>query len=617
MGKKGPQTSSLGRSIIKDRFGKKNRSGNSLLHTSELEDGQDWNRINFQSVTDQTHIEEFLATAELAGTEFAAEKLNMNFVRPTIIAGMLTDEEKKKIQEAQDANRELLGIPRRPPWNITTTAEQLAEAERDSFLSWRRNLSQLQEVDGITLTPFEKNLEFWRQLWRVIEKSDVVVQILDSRNPLLFRCEDLEAYVKEVNPDKDNLLLINKSDFLTESQREAWAEYFRQKDIKAVFFSALNGEELDAIKEEEEEKTNSETEEEEELTDREDNQDLNVEECRQDLENLSAKLKENSSVKTTTDTTSDGEQAALPVEADDKPSQPSTTSTFTTSSRMLSRSELMEVFRTIYTKKRVLDKSVTIGLVGYPNVGKSSTINCLMQEKKVSVSATPGKTKHFQTLFLTDDILLCDCPGLVFPAFVATKQEMIISGILPIDQMRDEVPPVNLVASQIPREVFENMYGITLPPPLEGEDPQRPPTSEELLNAYGLMRGYMTQRGLPDNPRSSRYILKDYMNGKLLYAHAPPTTSQAEYHKYTLTKMRKTVVQKPTPQQMATRPYQIRPETIDRKFFATTTSQFHIKGINKGGPSRVQNGSSVDDQPRKKNFKKREKLRRRFAHLDQ
>ena len=42
---------------------------------------------------------------------------------------------------------------------------------------------------------------------------------------------------------------------------------------------------------------------------------------------------------------------------------------------------------------------VTIGLVGYPNVGKSSTINALLQEKKVPVSATPGRTKHFQVRF--------------------------------------------------------------------------------------------------------------------------------------------------------------------------------------------------------------------------
>ena len=39
---------------------------------------------------------------------------------------------------------------------------------------------------------------------------------------------------------------------------------------------------------------------------------------------------------------------------------------------------------------------MTIGLVGYPNVGKSSTINALMGTKRVPVSATPGRTKHFQ-----------------------------------------------------------------------------------------------------------------------------------------------------------------------------------------------------------------------------
>lgn len=61
-------------------------------------------------------------------------------------------------------------VSHRPPWDLTTTPEQLAEAERSSFLSWRRNLAKLQEVDGITLTPFERNLEFWRQLWRVIER---------------------------------------------------------------------------------------------------------------------------------------------------------------------------------------------------------------------------------------------------------------------------------------------------------------------------------------------------------------------------------------------------------------------------------------------------------------
>ena len=47
------------------------------------------------------------------------------------------------------------------------------------------------------VTPFEKNLEVWRQLWRVLERSDLVCQVVDSRDPLRYRCADLENYVEE------------------------------------------------------------------------------------------------------------------------------------------------------------------------------------------------------------------------------------------------------------------------------------------------------------------------------------------------------------------------------------------------------------------------------------
>jgi large subunit GTPase 1 len=105
---------------------------------------------------------------------------------------------------------------------------------------------------------------------------------------------------------------------------------------------------------------------------------------------------------------------------------------------------------------------LVVGLVGYPNVGKSSTINALLGEKKVSVSSTPGKTRHFQTIHLSESMVLCDCPGLVFPQFTTTKADLVCDGVLPIDQMREHTGPIALVVNRIPKEVLEATYGLTI-----------------------------------------------------------------------------------------------------------------------------------------------------------
>ena len=108
------------------------------------------------------------------------------------------------------------------------------------------------------LTPFERNIEVWRQLWRVIERSQLLVQIVDARNPLRYRCIDLERYVeslpanpadlKTVHDDERSsfrgprrtLLLINKADLLDEDQRIEWAKYFRAQGVRFAFFSAAD-----------------------------------------------------------------------------------------------------------------------------------------------------------------------------------------------------------------------------------------------------------------------------------------------------------------------------------------------------------------------------------------
>lgn len=45
-------------------------------------------------------------------------------------------------------------------------------------------------------------------------------------------------------------------------------------------------------------------------------------------------------------------------------------------------------------------------------------------------------------------------------------------------------------------------------------------------------RGFMTANGQPDQARSARYVLKDYVAGKLLYCHAPPSVKQEDFHRY-------------------------------------------------------------------------------------
>ncbi|XP_070973447.1 large subunit GTPase 1 homolog [Oncorhynchus clarkii lewisi] len=451
-----------------------------------------------------------------------------------------------KLKKLHEENKQLLRIPRRPHWDGSTSPEVLQQTERDSFLEWRRELALLEEEQKMILTPFERNLDFWRQLWRVIERSDIIVQIVDARNPLLFRCPDLECYVKEVSQDKVNLLLVNKADLLTREQRRIWARYFQREGLHAVFWSALvENERLEAeekgMEVEEQEDEQSDTENEDEgMTDNvsqrqevEDNKEKDEEESEEedeesdmDEEQQRGEQFEDCVAEGDWQTCSEGE------EADDEESIDGSThnsSSFHNSSGLLTKDELLAIFKAAHDGPTLKEGELTVGLVGYPNVGKSSTINTILRNKKVSVSVTPGHTKHFQTLYVEPGLCLCDCPGLVMPSFVATKAEMICCGILPIDQIRDHVPAISLVCQTIPRDVLEGTYGINIIRPQEDEDPDRIPNYEELLMAYGYMRGFMTTHGQPDQSRSARYVLKDYVVGKLLYCHPPPHISAADF----------------------------------------------------------------------------------------
>ncbi|XP_008405081.1 large subunit GTPase 1 homolog [Poecilia reticulata] len=624
----------LGRALMKERLqaSRGNKRGDSWLHTSELNDGYDWGRLNLQSVTEQSSMDDFLATAELAGTEFVAEKLNIKFVPAEARAGLLTAEEKSRLKKLHEENKHFLRIPRRPHWDESTTPDLLQQAEKDSFLQWRRELAQLEEEQKLILTPFERNLEFWRQLWRVIERSDIVVQIVDARNPLLFRCPDLELYVKEVSQNKVNMLLVNKADLLTQEQRKVWAKHFEQEGVRAVFWSALaESDRLDAEEKGMEVDDPESVESDPEADESPYNLDLNEralkgEEKAREGDESGVEEEQQDNV----DVDEEDWQTCSEEEEDDAEGETAGPSgeSFHNSSRLLHKDELLEMFKASHNRPRCKEDELTIGLVGYPNVGKSSTINTILRNKKVSVSATPGHTKHFQTLYVEQGLCLCDCPGLVMPSFVSTKAEMICSGILPIDQMRDHVPAVSLICQTVPRHVLEGTYGINIIRPREDEDPDRPPTSEELLTAYGYMRGFMTSHGQPDQPRSARYILKDYVNGKLLFCHPPPHINPEDFQSQH-SKFQKRELDSLDISAVTNRPQKIKriENVVDKNFFHQDNVRALTKGVKtvmgyKPGSGPVGPGSSeseaMEGKPWKKhgNRNKKEKLRRVTKHLD-
>jgi large subunit GTPase 1 len=526
--------SGLGRALVKSRDLDKKVSTHirqaefANYHTTEVPDNSG---PDLRSIMERNAIDEFLTTAMLSAEQFQATKGEQVLLTgPELV-------EKKQTRDHEIYEFESVKIPRRPAWTKEMGKEQVKEQEYSAYLEWRRDLAQLAEshYEAKKMTPFEKNIEVWKQLWRVVERSDVVVQIVDARNPLLFHSKDLKTYVLEHAAEKKCVLLVNKADYLSLHARNKWADYFDSQEIEYMFFSAIEAQSIL------DEQTPVLAEE------------KRKEKMRQ-LQTIL--LPEGSQTDTSSTLDTEGDDGAE-TEEGQQPSAPLTTSSSSSSSsppasasasasassgqqdttqqqleadpdarvHVYSREELLDTLRGMRgkferkeEKPHLAEGRLVVGMVGYPNVGKSSTINVLLAQKKVSVSSTPGKTKNFQTHMLGDDIMLCDCPGLVFPTFQCSKADHVVNGIFPIDQLRNYMECVDLIALRIHRSQFLKAYALNFP-----EDVRV--TGTLLVNAYARMRGFMKDKGRPDDGRAARILLKDFVHGKLLYCHPPPQLS--------------------------------------------------------------------------------------------
>lgn len=93
--------------------------------------------------------------------------------------------------------------------------------------------SQLHEQESKTefqvMGYFERNLDVWRQLWRVSEVSEILLVLLDVRCPLLHLPTSLQDYVSTLKPRKKCILILTKVDLVPKALADAWKAYFEKR----------------------------------------------------------------------------------------------------------------------------------------------------------------------------------------------------------------------------------------------------------------------------------------------------------------------------------------------------------------------------------------------------
>lgn len=158
--------------------------------------------------------------------------------------------------------------------------------------------------------------------------------------------------------------------------------------------------------------------------------------------------------------------------------------------------------------KESRDERITVGVIGYPNTGKSSLINLLIGKSSAGTGSDAGFTKGFQKLRLTSDIHLIDSPGVIPKEEYSSSDKEAISrhtkvGGRSYSQVKDpEIVVANLMR-EFP-EVFEEHYKI-----------DAGGNSEILLEEIGKKKGFFKKKGEVNFDKVARIVLKDWQIGKI------------------------------------------------------------------------------------------------------
>ncbi|XP_044856315.1 guanine nucleotide-binding protein-like 3-like protein isoform X1 [Mauremys mutica] len=290
---------------------------------------------------------------------------------------------------------------------------------------------------------------YYREFRKVIQAADVVLEVLDARDPQGCRCPQVEEAVLQAGGNKKLVLVLNKIDLVSKEVVAGWLKYLRN-ELPTVAFKAST---------------------------------------QQQSRHL--------------------QQSKVPVAR--------ASCELLASAACLGADCLLKVLAN-YSRSQDLKTAISVGVVGFPNVGKSSLINSLKRSRACSVGATPGVTKCLQEVQLDRHVKLLDCPGLVL-ATAATDAALVLRSCLKVEQVADPVTPVDAILRRCSKEQIMQHYGV----------PAYRDVAEFLAH-LARRKGKLRKGGVPDHEKAAKAVLSDWMSGKISYFTHPPETHTLPTH---------------------------------------------------------------------------------------
>merc|ERR1711936_1115330 len=172
-----------------------------------------------------------------------------------------------------------------------------------------------------------------------------------------------------------------------------------------------------------------------------------------------------------------------------------------------------------YCRNKDVKTSIRVGVVGMPNVGKSSLINSLKRSRACLTGATPGVTKAMQEVQLDSKVKLLDSPGVVLASGLKSDASVALRNAIRTDTMEDPVTPIEAILQRCPQQQMCLQYSIAAYNNVH-----------QFLGLTARKLGKLTKGGIPNHDMAARIVLNDWNSGKIKYFTLPPETETKETH---------------------------------------------------------------------------------------